>query len=52
MLKARTRRLHVFALILGSMSIVAFIIDGRVIGALLAALFIAHGATELLSGKC
>ena len=52
MLGTGTRRLHIAALLLGTVGAVAFIMDGRLIGALLAAMFVAQGASGLLSGRC
>ena len=49
---AGTRRLHILALALGLVGTAAFIVDGRVIGALLAAMFVAQGASGLLSDRC
>lgn len=52
MMGTGTRRLHIAALLLGTVGALAFIMDGRLIGALLAAMFVAQGASGLLSGKC
>jgi len=52
MLGTGMRRLHIAALLLGTVGLVAFIMDDRLMGALLAAMFVAQGASGLLSGRC